>query len=202
MATKCKAKITTTFDFLDGNGPVPAHRHPNGGGWVADTATVDSSEFVGPDAKVFGEAQVYGKARVSDSALVSGSARVYGEARVFGSALVFHSARVYDEARVFHSALVYDEARVYGSAGVYGSAWVANKSKVTDTTQIVTGMARGRSGTYQFTLVRGGGFVWGCRKGDSVRAWIESQKDKSYGPATDAARLIALETTLNLSNGD
>ena len=28
----------TTFDF--GKGPVPAHQHPNGGGWVADTATV------------------------------------------------------------------------------------------------------------------------------------------------------------------
>ena len=29
-----------TFDFNDGNGPVPAHKHPNGGGWVADTAKV------------------------------------------------------------------------------------------------------------------------------------------------------------------
>ena len=29
----------TTYDFKDGNGPVPAHQHPNGGGWVA--ATVD-----------------------------------------------------------------------------------------------------------------------------------------------------------------
>lgn len=28
--------MTKTFDF--GFGPVPAHWHPNGGGWVADTA--------------------------------------------------------------------------------------------------------------------------------------------------------------------
>lgn len=27
----------TTFDFDDGNGPVAAHQHCNGGGWVADT---------------------------------------------------------------------------------------------------------------------------------------------------------------------
>ena len=33
--------MTNTFDFKDGNGPVPAHQHPNGGGWVADTAKVD-----------------------------------------------------------------------------------------------------------------------------------------------------------------
>ena len=34
----------STYDFKDGNGPVPAHQHtnPDGsvGGWVADTATV------------------------------------------------------------------------------------------------------------------------------------------------------------------
>jgi hypothetical protein len=29
--------MTTTF-FNFGNGPVPAHQHPNGGGWVADSA--------------------------------------------------------------------------------------------------------------------------------------------------------------------
>ena len=44
---------------------VPAHQHPNGGGWVADTATVDSTAYVGPDAYVSGNARVSGDARVS-----------------------------------------------------------------------------------------------------------------------------------------
>ena len=48
----------TIYDFKDGKGLVPAHQHPNGGGWVADTATVDEKAFVGPDAKVFGNAKV------------------------------------------------------------------------------------------------------------------------------------------------
>ena len=30
--------MTTTYDFKDDNGPVPAHQHSNGGGWVAATA--------------------------------------------------------------------------------------------------------------------------------------------------------------------
>ena len=51
-------------DFNDGNGPVPAHQHPNGGGWVADTATVADTAFVGLGAQVCGEALVYGTARV------------------------------------------------------------------------------------------------------------------------------------------
>ena len=70
----------TTFDFQDGNGPVPAHQHPKGNGWVADSATVDGSAYVGPDALV------------SDNAKVSGNARVYGDARVYGNAQVHGDA--------------------------------------------------------------------------------------------------------------
>jgi len=50
-----------TFDF--GSGPVPAHRHknPDGtvGGWVADTATVAPTAFIGLDALVYGNARVF-----------------------------------------------------------------------------------------------------------------------------------------------
>jgi hypothetical protein len=45
--------MSTTFVF--GNGPVAAHQHPNGGTWAADTATVDSTAFVGPNARVSGD---------------------------------------------------------------------------------------------------------------------------------------------------
>jgi hypothetical protein len=47
----------TDFDF--GEGPVPAHQHPNGLGWVADTATVEVSAFVGSDAQVYGNAHAW-----------------------------------------------------------------------------------------------------------------------------------------------
>ena len=76
--------MTTTFDF--GYGPVPAHQHPNGGGWVADSAAVDDSAYVGPNARVSGEARVYDNAQVSGNAQVYGNARVSGEARVYGKA--------------------------------------------------------------------------------------------------------------------
>ena len=74
----------TTFDF--GFGPVPAHQHPNGRGWVADTAHVDDSAYIGPDARVFGDA------RVSGGAWVSGGARVFGDAWVFGDAKLAKSS--------------------------------------------------------------------------------------------------------------
>ena len=42
-----------TFDFKDGNGPVRAHKHVNGGGWVANTANVSETAFVGPNARIW-----------------------------------------------------------------------------------------------------------------------------------------------------
>jgi len=48
--------VYSTHDFGDGKGPVLAHKHPNGGGWVANTADVDDTAFVGPNACVSGSA--------------------------------------------------------------------------------------------------------------------------------------------------
>jgi hypothetical protein len=52
----------TKFDFGDSNGMVPAHRHinPDGsiGGWVADTAFVDSSVYIGFEALVYNKARI------------------------------------------------------------------------------------------------------------------------------------------------
>jgi hypothetical protein len=64
MKTNMRVTDMTTFDFDDGNGPVAAHQHPNGGGWVADTAKVTDTSYVGPDAWVYGNAEVSGDARV------------------------------------------------------------------------------------------------------------------------------------------
>ena len=44
------------------------HQHPNGGGWVANTATVDASAFVGSDARVHGDAWVLNPLTITGSA--------------------------------------------------------------------------------------------------------------------------------------
>ena len=100
----------TTFDFQDGKGPVPARQHPNGGGWVADTATVSATAYIGPDAWIYGNARVY------DNAMVYGGAKVLGDANVFGKARVYDDAWVYGKARVYGDAWVYGKTRVSGDA--------------------------------------------------------------------------------------
>jgi UDP-3-O-[3-hydroxymyristoyl] glucosamine N-acyltransferase len=56
--------------------PEGFHRHPNGGGIVADTATVAYTVYVGPNA------QVLDNAWLSDTASVSGNAVVCGNASI------------------------------------------------------------------------------------------------------------------------
>jgi len=101
----------TTFDFGDNNGPVPAHKHPNGGGWVADTATVDETAFVGPKALVYGHAWVGDNARVCDKSQVYDHACVSGNAKVYDNVRVYENGQVYGNAKLFGNALVYDGDR-------------------------------------------------------------------------------------------
>ena len=73
-------------------------RHPNGGGWVAETAKVAPTAFVG----IF--------------ALICDTAQVSDNAEIFGRACVYGHAKVCDNAKVHEDALVYDDAEIYGHA--------------------------------------------------------------------------------------
>jgi len=119
------------------------HQHPNGGGWVSDSATVDATAYVGPNAQVLNSAQVLGYARFEDYAVVKDTAQVRDNAVVSGHALVQDMAQVYgnakirDWSKVFWNAQIYENARVTergqcGDSGtvVYGSAVVKGTSYV------------------------------------------------------------------------
>ena len=89
------------FDFQDGIGPVAAHRHVNGGGWVADTA------------KVSDNARVFGNAVVSDNAWVTGNAKVSGNAVVSDNAVVSGNAVVTRNpvfiSNIYHNITITDK---------------------------------------------------------------------------------------------
>jgi carbonic anhydrase/acetyltransferase-like protein (isoleucine patch superfamily) len=126
--------------------------HSNGGGWVANTATVNASAYVGPNARVLGTAKIYNNARVEDYAVVMDSATVQNNAIVSGHALVMGSALIRDYARirdraivqsstVRDSALVEDYASVSGSATIRDTAIVQGCSTISGGTLSDTGIA-------------------------------------------------------------
>ena len=135
------------------------HTHPNGKGWVQNTANVSDSAFVGPDAIVYGNAEVSGKASIFGNAVVSGNAQVYGnadvaddaqvsgKAKIFGYAQVSGNAQVSGEAQVSGIARVSENAVVLGNAVVFGNAQVFGAAQISGAAQIyanaqVSGNAR------------------------------------------------------------
>ncbi len=64
------------------------HQHPLGHGWVANTAKVEDTCYVGPHALVYGHAELTDEVCVVDSAQVSGHAKLSGDVIVSGNAWV------------------------------------------------------------------------------------------------------------------
>ena len=102
----------------------------SGNAWVYGDAWVSGNARVYGDAWVYGDARVYGDAWVYGNAHVYGGAWVYGNAHVYGGAWVSGNARVYGDAWVYGNAHVYGGAWVSGNAHVYGDAWVSGNARV------------------------------------------------------------------------
>ena len=74
--------------------------HPNGGGFVAKTASVAKTAFVGPQAKVCDKARVFGNARIYGLAYITGRAQVFGDAQVGGNTFIADDAKIHGKAHV------------------------------------------------------------------------------------------------------
>ena len=137
------------------NPKVAGHRHANGGGWVAVSAQVDDTAYVGPDAMVLEAAHVKGYARivgkavvrqsaqVSDHAVISGYARVGEQAQVSGQAQVGGYAKLAGKAKLTGNARLMEYATVDGDGMVSGDVMIRGFGEVHLTpTVAVTGTAQ------------------------------------------------------------
>ena len=119
----------STFDFHDGEGPVPAHRHknPNGslGGWVAETAFVAPTAHVGYWSWVFGLAMVDGEATINNVARVSGRALVGDNAVICGSAHIMDDSCVSRHGYVGGSSVISGRSLVFGAVSSH-NVWDAD----------------------------------------------------------------------------
>ena len=125
------------------------HKHPNGGGFVADTATVDATAYVGPNAQVLDNAKVLGNARIEDCAVVCGRTEVSGHAIVNGHGYVCDNAVVRDYAKV----------RDFGV--VSGSGILRNYAKVAE-----HGVDGGKASEY--AVIKGVAASFGSNYGTSI----------------------------------
>ena len=120
------AQVQQTGGYSKGAG----HIHPNGGGWVADSASVADSVYVAPNAMVLGNANLSGNVRIEDYAIVAGSTKVTDNAVICGHAVVDGGGMIYDNGWKFGSVTVSGNAVIGGSAVVSNSCTVSGNAKI------------------------------------------------------------------------
>jgi carbonic anhydrase/acetyltransferase-like protein (isoleucine patch superfamily) len=98
---------------------VNGHVHTNGGGWVANSATVASTVYVGPKAIVRGSSNISGNARIDGTAWVE-SATVRDNVVIDGNANVWMGTYSGD-AHITDNAVL-NQCTVSGTALVKGNA--------------------------------------------------------------------------------
>ncbi len=134
----------------------PTGFHPNGGGYVARTATVERGVFLGPLAQVCDKAQVLGigkmKGRVviKDKALIFDAVSITGpEREKKGELVVSGEAQIFDRARLEGTPHIFGKAKIKGSSFIHGS------TKVFDEAIIDDGDIGGKAKIYGRALIQG-----------------------------------------------
>ena len=177
-------------------------RHANGGGFVAATANVDASAYVGPNAKVLGFATVSGNAVIDGHAVVTGNAKVSGNAVVTGHAVVAEDAVVKDNAVIADYAGVMGQAVISDNARVIESGLVFNKYTVSGNATVKGVAYCLSSGSASGQAMPDGDFYddsgRSIQKG-SVFGWASYDDYALNRPYTDG-QLAALEFTADSSD--
>ena len=177
------AQVQQSGGYTKGRG----HTHPNGGGWVADTAKVADSVYVGPDAMVLGTANVSGSARIEDHAVVAGSAVIKDNAVISGHAVVHGGGWVWMDggwknanAEVSGNAVVTDGATVITGCTITGNAKVSQKAFVSDAVTVtdnavIQGMSYlYGSASYGGQIITDGDYANDQIKGDGIGfGWLD-----------------------------
>ncbi|HEX3135016.1 MAG TPA: DUF6055 domain-containing protein, partial [Planctomycetota bacterium] len=112
------------------------HPHPRGGGWVANSAQVDATAYVGPHAQVRNGAKMLGTARIEDQAVVKNGALVRDEAVIGGNAIIRDIAKVTGKARVTDHAVVMNDTTIADDAVISGWALVRDGAKGSDQARV------------------------------------------------------------------
>ncbi len=125
------------YNARDDYKPAAGRIHPNGGGFVAYTASVSPTAFVSKNAAVVGKAVVSDNVRIEDVAIVmedaviEDNAVVSGFSIVGGNAIVREKAVISEYAYINNGAVISGEAQVKGSGSVFHST-VSDNAVVKD----------------------------------------------------------------------
>ena len=167
-------------DFGDGNGPVPAHHHPLGGGWVADSAHADDTAYIGKDACVFGNAVIKDESLITDHAQVGGFAVIKDHACIRDHAAVAGTCVVQDNSVISGNSFINRHVTINGNRILERAQFWADNTDclgcpalldenygATQNNPCLYCLKKMRNSKTNLTLL----FRPACSPGDSVKAW-------------------------------
>ena len=176
------AQVQQSGGYRRGEG----HVHPNGGGWVANTAKVADTVYVGRNAMVLGTANVSGNVRIEDYAVVAGSSIVKDNAVISGHAVVHGGGWMYingwvsGNVEISGNAVVTDGAtvavgcKISGNAKICQKAYVAEGVSVTDHATVKGTSYLYGSGAYSGQAITDGDYSNDQKKQDGVGfGWLD-----------------------------
>jgi hypothetical protein len=166
-------------------------RHPNGGGFVADSANVADSAYVGPNAMVFDGATVKDNACIKEFAVVFGPKTVIaGNAKIGGRAWVVGDITVTGNARILEAATVSTilrtprtpsvrhegQAEITGNAVIKGEPYLmlAFAKDLTITDGVVLDYQAAVETRQSGEFSRGRFYRWGDRRVASLTSGIDA----------------------------
>jgi carbonic anhydrase/acetyltransferase-like protein (isoleucine patch superfamily) len=207
-----RKKPAPRHDFGDGLGKVLAHRHDNGGGWVADTATVDDKVFVSRRAAVYHNAKITGSVRLDNHARVCGLADidssgsindhvfVAGKTNITGHVVIRGYARLYGGKFVGRNE-IYDSVRVQNNPTIRDcmlreTAFVCGSPQLTGTTVSGCGMIGVRANILKSTIsgdVRIGGNALIVQSTLAYRNHYNSDPLLGCLLVTDSVKIVGVE---------
>lgn len=143
------------YDFGDGKGLVQARIHSNGGGYIALTANVDDSVFIGTGCFVFGYARikdrvrVTGKCRISGvnlpgniSTLIEDDVVISGQVVIEGHVLMRDHAQARNFCKLSGGVAMMHRSQVGGRATLAGDVYLFDRSGVFDDVTIISSLKK------------------------------------------------------------
>lgn len=111
-----------------------AKKHPNGGGWVANTAYVSESVYLSATSEVSGFACVTGDVVVQGRCCIGHRARVSGNITLKGNVVVKDNAQITQRATITGAVVVKNNAAIAGISSLRGDIVVSQLAMINSCT--------------------------------------------------------------------
>lgn len=92
----------------------PNYKYSNGalGGWL-ETELAVGEPVLGVNTQLWGEAQVFGRARLMDESMAENNVQIFGGARLYDTSTVWDNAKVYGGVYLTGESCAYDNAEIF-----------------------------------------------------------------------------------------